>query len=177
MRSWGQLFSPLLSLVSKIQWWSMFPTVTYLRRQNSYLHSFHLGFLVKLNIRCHSNVVLNSHRDSALILHERFCAMDMLKAPTLETKNFTFYAHFWSLQSWLCLVPSASMRITTTYWFFYKLFKRMVVDAYVCHKHYKYQRSIVVLTLQLEHYCQMFGGKMGNYTTIDSCKRSSQGQA
>jgi hypothetical protein len=34
-----------------------------------------------------------------------------------------------------------------------KLFKRMVVDAFVYHKYCKSHSWIVVLTLQLEHYC------------------------
>jgi len=34
-----------------------------------------------------------------------------------------------------------------------KLFRRMVVDAYVYHKHCKSHSSTMVLTLQLEHYC------------------------
>jgi hypothetical protein len=76
----------------------------------------------------HPNVVLNNDRDSKLILHERFCAMDMLIAPTLEIKekdsiieheSFSFetpmfHAHFWSLQGSLCLVPCAPTRIATT---------------------------------------------------------------
>ena len=33
----------------------------------------------------------------------------------------------------------------------FKLFKRMVVDAYVYHKYCKSHSGIVVLTLQLEH--------------------------
>jgi hypothetical protein len=37
----------------------------------------------------HPNVVLNSDQDSTLTLHERFHAMDMPKAPTLETKGST----------------------------------------------------------------------------------------
>jgi hypothetical protein len=47
----------------------------------------------------------------------------------------------------------------------------MVVDVFIYHKHCKSWGSTMVLTLQLEHSCQMFGGKAGNYTTIDSCKR------
>jgi hypothetical protein len=35
----------------------------------------------------HPNVVLDSDQESTLILHDRFCAMDMPKAPTLETEE------------------------------------------------------------------------------------------
>jgi hypothetical protein len=35
----------------------------------------------------HKHVVLDSDRDSTLILHGRFCAMDMPKAPILETEE------------------------------------------------------------------------------------------
>ena len=35
----------------------------------------------------------------------------------------------------------------------HKLFRRMVVDAYIYHKHCKSHSGTVVLTLQLEHYC------------------------
>jgi hypothetical protein len=59
----------------------------------------------------HPNIVLDRGQDSTLIIHERFCAMDMPIAPTLETKekdstieheSFSFetpmfHAHFWSL--------------------------------------------------------------------------------
>ena len=34
-----------------------------------------------------------------------------------------------------------------------KLFRWMVVDAYIYHKYYKSYCSTMVLTLQLEHYC------------------------
>jgi hypothetical protein len=72
------------------------------------------------------NVVLNSDREPTLILHDRFYAMDMPKAPTLETqeKDFTVKheslsfetPHFSCslLESLLCLLPSAPTRITTT---------------------------------------------------------------
>jgi hypothetical protein len=35
----------------------------------------------------HPNVVLDSDRDSTLILHEKSCAMDIPSAPTLQTKK------------------------------------------------------------------------------------------
>jgi hypothetical protein len=42
------------------------------------------------------------------------------------------------------------------------------MDAYVYQKYCKSNSCTVALTLQLEHYCYMFGGKARNYTTIDS---------
>ena len=52
-----------------------------------------------------------------------------------------------------------------------KLFRKMVVDAFVYHKYCKSHSGIVVLTLQLEQKCSMLSGKARNYTTIDSCKK------
>ena len=43
-----------------------------------------------------------------------------------------------------------------------KLFKRMVVDAFVYHKYYKSHGCTVKPTLQLELQRSMFGGKAGN---------------
>jgi hypothetical protein len=37
--------------------------------------------------------------------------------------------------------------------FISKLFRKMVVDTYVYHKHCKSRGSTMVLTLQLEHSC------------------------
>jgi hypothetical protein len=34
-----------------------------------------------------------------------------------------------------------------------KLFRRMVVDAYIYHKYCEYRECVVVLTLQLEQQC------------------------
>ena len=51
-----------------------------------------------------------------------------------------------------------------------KLFKRMVVDAFVYHKYYKSHSCTVVLTLQLERNYSMLCGEARNYTTNDSCK-------
>jgi hypothetical protein len=102
------------------------PIMTSSRRWNSLPRSLHI--LVKQNIYHHSlkpklhpssrqNVVLDSSRDSTLILHdtslkkENRCAMDNLEAPTLELKRIipltsmkvsllrplVFHAHSWSL--------------------------------------------------------------------------------
>ena len=81
----------------------------------------------------HPNVVLHDGKNSKLILHdkslrnENSCAMDML----LSTP------HSYEEHNHLSLLV-------------YKLFGRMVVDAYVYHKYWKSCRCVVVLTLQLE---------------------------
>jgi hypothetical protein len=47
----------------------------------------------------HPNVILNDGRDSTLIMHDgsfekkNFCVIDMLKAPTLETKKNSAIEH------------------------------------------------------------------------------------
>jgi hypothetical protein len=114
----------------------------------------------------HQNVVLDSDRELTLILHERFCAMDMPKAPTLETEqkdstikyeSFSFKTPHVScsrLESPEIVVLSAaccyeednhpSLLIS-------KLFRRMVVDVIIYHKYCKSCSSTAVLTLQLEH--------------------------
>jgi hypothetical protein len=46
----GITASATQSLVPKVPWRSIFPTMTGSRRQSSFPRSFHLGFLVKLNI-------------------------------------------------------------------------------------------------------------------------------
>jgi hypothetical protein len=51
-----------------------------------------------------------------------------------------------------------------------KLFKRMVVDAFIYHKYCKSRSCIMALTLQLEQKCSILCGEVGNYTTNDSCK-------
>ena len=94
--------------------------------------------------------------------------MDMLKAPTLETKkkdstieheSFSFEtphvscSHLESLEiivlSDACYYEEdnhPSLLIS-------KLSRRMVVDAFIYHKYCKSRRGTVVLTLQLELYC------------------------
>ena len=113
----------------------------------------------------HPNIVLDSGRDLRLILHENFCALDNPLAPTLETErrdsideheSFTFetlqlsfsilkYSEFVSL-SITCLYVGHNHLLILTY----KLFKRIVVDAYVYRKYCKSHGWTVVLTLQLE---------------------------
>ena len=84
----------------------------------------------------HQNVVLDSGRDSMLVLHDisfeskNFCAMDIVLSTTC---NYKYPNHLSILIS--------------------KLFKRMVVDAFVYHKYCKSRSCIVILTLHLEHYC------------------------
>jgi hypothetical protein len=78
----------------------------------------------------HSNFVLDDGQNSTLILHDRSlrnknsCAMDML----LSTPHSYEEHNHLSL-----LVP--------------KIFRRMVVDAYVYHKYYKSRGCVVILTL------------------------------
>ena len=81
----------------------------------------------------HPNVVLNDGRDSTLTIHdvsfekENVCAMDTLLSTTC------FYED-----------PNHLLILV------FKLFKRMVVDAFVYHKYYKSHSCTKVLTLQLE---------------------------
>ena len=51
-----------------------------------------------------------------------------------------------------------------------KLFKRMVVDAFVYHKYCKPRSCIMALTFQLERKCSILCGKVRNNTTNDSDK-------
>jgi hypothetical protein len=121
---------------------------------------------------------------------ENFWAMDKLEAPTLELEmNESTNEHERSSFEFprvsCSLLESPKFIVLSTAGSYedhnhlvivvHKLFKRMVVDAYVYHKYCRSHGCIMVLTLQLEHSCKMFGGKAGNYTTIDSCKMSSQG--
>jgi hypothetical protein len=112
----------------------------------------------------HPNVVLDSDRESTLILCDRFCAMDMPKAPTLETKknsanehgNFSFkIPHIscsfsespkFDLLSTSCTHENHNLLFLLVH----KLFKKAVVDAYIYHKYYRSRGYIVVLTLQLQ---------------------------
>ena len=94
----------------------------------------------------HSDVVLDNGRNSMLVLydlslkHKNFYAMDILLS---TMHSYEDHNHLWIFVS--------------------KLFKRMVVDAYVYHKYCISCGYVVVLTLQLELQCSMFGGKAGNY--------------
>ena len=99
------------------------------------------------------NIVLDGGRDSTLILNDisleskNFCAMDILFSPTCPYED---HNHL----SILIL----------------KLFKRMVVDAFVYHKYCKSPSCIVAQTLQLEQKCSILCGEVWNNTTNDSCK-------
>ena len=81
----------------------------------------------------HQKVVLDGGRDSMLILNDifleskKFYAMDILFSPTYPYED---HNHLSILVS--------------------KLFRRMVVDAYVYHKYCKSHSGIVVLSLHLE---------------------------
>ena len=92
------------------------------------------------------DVVLDNSQDSTLILHnENFCAMDMLLSAPCPYKDSN---HFLILVS--------------------KLFRRMVVDAFVYQKYCKSRGYTVVLTSQPKQEWPMLGGEARNYTTIDS---------
>jgi len=119
----------------------------------------------------HQNDDLDNGRDSTLPLHDispknkNYCAMDNLRAPTLELKKnnstnkhegFPFETPHVS-----CSLLESLELITLSATRFYedhnhllvlvnKLFRRMVMDAYVYHKYCKSHESVVVLTLQLE---------------------------
>ena len=102
----------------------------------------------------HQDIFLSSRQDSMLILHdlsfekENFYAMDILLSTT-------------------CLYEDPNHLVILVS----KLFRRMVVDAYVYHEYCKSRGCTVVLTLQLERKCSMLGGGAGNYTTINSYRR------
>ena len=51
-----------------------------------------------------------------------------------------------------------------------KMFRRMVVDVFVYHKHCKFRGCAIVLTLQLKHNRRMVV-KAGVTSPIDSCKK------
>jgi hypothetical protein len=114
----------------------------------------------------HLNVVLDSDRESTLILHDRFCAMDMPKAPTLETEKNDFTVEHEGFSFETPHVSSSRMEsleivvLSATYCneednlpslLISKLFRRMVLDVFVYHKYCKSRSSTVVLTLQPRH--------------------------
>ena len=120
------------------------------------------------------NIALDKARDSTLILHDislenKNCwAMDNFGAPTLELKkNDSTSKHEGFSFETPCVScsPLDSLElITFSATRFYKdhnhlliliskLFRRMVVDAYVYHKYCKFRSSTMVLTLQLEWHC------------------------
>jgi hypothetical protein len=99
----------------------------------------------------HQRVVLDNGRDSTLI------------PPDLSLENENFYAMDISLST-TCLYGNLLLI------FVHKLFKRIVVDAFVYNKHYESCSGTMVLTLQLEHNTQCFGSEARNYTNFDSYK-------
>ena len=111
----------------------------------------------------HQNVILDSGRESTKILHnENSCAMDILETPTLESKrrdsineheSFTFETPRVS-----CSLSKSPEFVSLSTQCFYedhnhllilvsKLFKMMVVDAFVYHKYCKSQSCTMALTL------------------------------
>jgi len=114
----------------------------------------------------HPNFVLDNGRDSMLILHENFCAMDISKSnlgikrdPIVEHESFSFVTRQVSCS--LLKFPKLISLSSACYHedhnhvsiLVSKLFRRMVVDAYVYQKYCISYGCIVVLTLKLEHYC------------------------
>ena len=119
----------------------------------------------------HQNIDLNNGRDSTLPLQDispknkNCCAMDNLRALTLELeKNNSTNKHegfsfetsriSCSLLESLELITLSATRFCEDHnhllVLVYKLFRRMVVDAYVYHKYCKSCGCIVILSLQLE---------------------------
>ena len=100
----------------------------------------------------HPNIVLDSGRDSTLILHKKIYAMDNPSAPTLETKkkdstveheSFSFETPHVSC-SFLESLEFISLKTTCSYKdanllliLVHKLYRRMVVDAFIYHKYFK----------------------------------------
>jgi hypothetical protein len=98
--------------------------------------------------------------------NQNFCAVDISVAPTLETKEDPTHEHeslifgnhhsscsFLSpkliMLSTMCLYEDPNLLSILVH----KLFRRMVVDAYVYNKYCKSRVYTLVLTLQLEHSC------------------------
>ena len=119
----------------------------------------------------HQNVDLDNDEDSTLPLHDispknkNCCAMDNLRAPTLEVKkNNSTNKHegfpFETPKVSCSLLESLELITLSATCFYedhnhllvlvYKHFRRMVVDAYVYQKYCRSHRCTVVLTLQLE---------------------------
>ena len=111
--------------------------------------------------------------------------MDIPVASTLETKEMNSIDEHESLSfetphvscSLLESLEFVLLKTTCSYEYpnhflvlLSKLFRRMVVDAFIYHKYCKSHSGIVVLTLQLERKCPMLGGQARNYTTTDSCR-------
>ena len=121
----------------------------------------------------HQNIVLDSGQDSTLPLHNISCkkensAMDIPVAPTLESKrkdstyeheSFIFETPFDSCSCCSLLESPEFVLLRATCFYedrnhllilISKLFRRMVVDAYVYQKYCKSYSCTMALTLQLE---------------------------
>jgi hypothetical protein len=108
--------------------------------------------------------------------NKNFCAMDIHVASTLETKeinsidkheSFSFETPHVSC-SLLESLEFILLKTTCPYedpklllLLISKLFRRMVVDAFMYHKYCKSHNGIVVLTLQLEHIAKCLVVKLG----------------
>ena len=84
----------------------------------------------------HQDVVLDSSQHSTLILLD------------VSFKKGNFYAMDITLKTTCNYEDPNHLSILVS-----KLFKRMVVDGFVYHKYCKTCSCIMILTLQLEHYC------------------------
>ena len=90
-----------------------------------------------------SKAILGTKKKDPIVEHESFSfvtpqvSCSLLKFPELISLSSTCYHED---HNYVSILVS-------------KLFRRMVVDAYVYQKYYRSRGCIVVLTLQLEHYC------------------------
>jgi hypothetical protein len=113
---------------------------------------------------------------SIILENKNFRALDMPKAPTLETQenDFTVKHEGFSFKTphFSCSFlefPESVVLSTTCINEEYnlpsllisKLFRRMVVDVFVYHKYCRSCGCTVVLTLQLEHYVKCLVVKLG----------------
>jgi hypothetical protein len=119
----------LLPLAPKTQKRSI---MTHSRRWSSYLYSFNLNFLMKWNIIHHRH---SNPSHVPLAIQTMFSMM-------VEIQRWSYMMYPLrkkiSMPWTCCLVPHAPSRNTTTHCSFAsKLFRRMVVDAYVYHKYCK----------------------------------------
>jgi hypothetical protein len=93
----------------------------------------------------HKTIVLNNDAGSTLFPHD------------ISLENKSFYAMD-ILLSATCLHEDHNHLLILVS----KLFKRMVVDAFVYHKYCKSRSCIMALTLQLERKCSIPCGEAGN---------------
>ena len=103
--------------------------------------------------------------------------MDMPQAPTLETQEIIKHEYF-SLKIVFMLAFGVSRVCCASTMCPYEdfqpspdlCFKTIQENGCITRNIADPVYGSVALTLQLEHFCQMFGGKAGNYATTDSCK-------